>query len=94
MIADMKWRMKMQVSAGDRSLEVEVRSRDTLEKLYELFDELGFTHAYSEERAEVEVSLHGHWLLFYLDRRVLQDEATLDEAFEDAERIAETYWRQ
>ena len=94
MIADMKWRMKMQVSAGDRSLEVEVRSRDTLEKLYELFDELGFTHVYSEERAEVEVSLHGPWLLFYLDRRVLQDEATLDQAFEDAERIAETYWRQ
>jgi hypothetical protein len=84
----------MQVSAGDRSLEVEVRSRDTLEKLYELFDELGFTHTYSEERAEVEVSLHGHWLLFYLDRRVLQDEATLDLAFEDAERIAENYWRQ
>jgi hypothetical protein len=84
----------MQVSTGDRSLEVEVRSRDTLEKLYELFDELGFTHTYSEERAEVEVSLHGHWLLFYLDRRVLHDEATLDQAFEDAERIAETYWRQ
>lgn len=78
----------------DKSLEVEIKSRDTLEKLYELFDELGFSHKYSEERAEVEVSLHGHWLLFYLDRRVLQDEATLDEAFEDAERIAETYWRQ
>lgn len=82
------------LSAGDRSLEVQVASRDTLVRLYELFDELGFTHVYSEERAEVEVSLHGTWLLFYLDRRVMEDERALDLAFEDAERIADTYWRQ
>ena len=82
------------VSAGDRSLEVQIASRDTLVRLYELFDELGLTHRYSEERAEVEVSIHGVWLLFYLDRRVMEDERALDEAFEDAERVAETYWRQ
>jgi hypothetical protein len=78
----------------DRSLEVEVRSTDTLRKLYETCDELGILRRYSEELAEVEVCIHDKWFLFYVDKRILDEERALDEAFEDAERVAERYWRQ
>jgi hypothetical protein len=81
-------------SAGDRSLEVEVNSSDIVRKLYELFDEMGLTHRFSEESGEVEVAIHGVWLLFYVNKRVLEDERKLDEAFDDAQRLAENYWRQ
>ena len=81
-------------SPGDRSLEIKIDSSDTLYKLYQAFDDIGFAHRYSRELGELEVSIHGDWLLFYVDRRVMDDELALDAAFEDAERIAETYWRE
>jgi hypothetical protein len=30
----------------------------------------------------------------YVDRRVIEEEAMMDEAFEDAQRIAEGYWNE
>ncbi len=82
------------ISAGDRSLEIQIESSATLEKLYGFFDEAGIAHRYSMDEGELEVSIHGEWLLFYVDRRVLADEQQLDQAFEDAQRIAEGYWKQ
>ena len=81
-------------SPGDRSLEVEVQSLDTVRKLYELFDEMGLTHRFSEESGEVEVAIHGVWLLFYANKRVMEEQELLEEAFDDALRIAEANWRQ
>ena len=81
-------------SPGDRSLEVEVGSLDTVRKLYELFDEMGLTHKFSEENGEVEVAIHGVWLLFYANKRVMEEDALLNQAFEDAQMIAEGHWRQ
>ena len=81
-------------SPGDRSLEVEVQSLDTVRKLYELFDEMGLTHKFSEENGEVEVAIHGVWLLFYANKRVMEEDALLNQAFEDAQMIAEGHWRQ
>ena len=81
-------------SPGDSSLEVEVQSLDTVRKLYELFDEMGLTHRFSEESGEVEVAIHGVWLLFYANKRVMEEDALLNQAFEDAQMIAEGHWRQ
>ena len=81
-------------SPGDRSLEVEVGSLDTVRKLYELFDEMGLTHKFSEENGELEVCIHGVWLLFYISKRVMEEDALLNQAFEDAQMIAEGHWRQ
>ena len=81
-------------SPGDRSLEVEVQSLDTVRKLYELFDEMGLTHRFSEESGEVEVAMHGVWLLFYANKRVMEEDALLNQAFEDAQMIAEGHWRE
>ena len=81
-------------SPGDRSLEVEVQSLDTVRKLYDLFDEMGLTHRFSEESGEVEVAIHGVWLLFYANKRVMEEDALLNQAFEDAQMIAEGHWRE
>ena len=78
----------------DKSIEIMVSSSDIVRKLYSLFDEVGYTHRFSEEHGEVEVLMDKKWLLFYVDKRVLDAERADDEAFEDAERIEETYWRQ
>lgn len=78
----------------DKSLEVEVSSTDALRKLYETCDELGILRRYSEELAEVEVCIHDKWFLFYVDKRILEEERADQEAFDDAQQIAEMYWRQ
>lgn len=75
-------------------MEVKIESSATLEKLYGFFDEAGCKHEYSMDNGELHVSIHDEWLLFYVDKRTLRDEQELDEAFEDAQRIAEGYWNQ
>lgn len=78
----------------DKSLEIAVKSSQALREMYETCDELGILRRYSEGLGEVEVCIHNKWFLFYVDKRVLDDERALDEAFEDAERVADSYWRQ
>jgi hypothetical protein len=78
----------------DKSVEVSVQSTELLERLYQDFDDLGMVKQYSEDRAELEVRISDMWVLFYVDRRYLDDERNIAEAYEDANRIAETYWRQ
>lgn len=78
----------------DKSLEIEVKSVDVLRDMFDLFEELGLMHRYSRDMGELEVRIHDKWLLFYVSKRVLDDERALDEAFEDAERVADSYWRQ
>ena len=46
------------------------------------------------EREEEEVAIHGVWLLFYANKRVMEEDALLNQAFEDAQMIAEGHWRQ
>lgn len=78
----------------DNGKEVMVQSRDLLERLYRDFDDLGMVRQYSEDRAELEIKISDMWVLFYVDRRVLDEQAEQDNAYEDAMRIAEEYWRQ
>ena len=82
------------ISAGDRSLEVQIESSITLEKLYGFLDEAGVAHRYSMDMGELEASIHGQWLLFYVNKRVLAEEQEQDQAFADAQDIAEGYWQQ
>jgi hypothetical protein len=77
----------------DKVLEVQVKSTDTLRKLYETCDELGILRRYSEELAEVEVCIHDKWVLFYVDRATLQQDQQDAYWQDDAERVAEGYWK-
>ena len=81
-------------SSLEKMKTIEVPDSDVLRKLFEAFDELGFTHRFSEELGEFDVKMSGEWLTFYVDQRVLDDERVEREAFEDARRVAEYYWRQ
>lgn len=78
----------------DKSLEIQVKSSDALRKMYETCDELGILRRYSEELGEVEACIHEKWFLFYVDKSVLEDERSLDEVFEDMERLVDSYWRE
>jgi hypothetical protein len=34
------------------------------------------------------------WFLFYVNKRALEEENQQDEAFEDAQRVAEGHWKE
>ena len=67
----------------------------TLEKLYDLFDELGCSHEYSLEKGELIITIGE---TFELEFTASQDElGQIEEEkywADDAERVAEGYWRQ
>tara|TARA_R110000822_G_scaffold839_8_gene3705 strand:+ start:417 stop:668 length:252 start_codon:yes stop_codon:yes gene_type:complete len=81
-------------SPGDRSIEVEVTSSVKLYELFLLFEEMGLTHRFDSELGELEIAIHGEWLLFFVGKRALSEERVEDQAFEDAQRLAEGYWKE
>ncbi len=74
--------------------EIKIESMFLLEGLYDAFSNEGVTHDYSLEDGELSVLLGERWLMFYVDKRVMDDMAKDNEAFEDAQRIAEGQWNQ
>jgi len=68
---------------------VEVKSSEKLRAFFEMIDETDFHHDYQPNIGELHVCFGGRWQLFYVDKRVLHDEAHDDEAFYDARRLAE-----
>ena len=68
---------------------------DTLDKLYHLFDELACSHEYSRENGELIITVGK---TFELELTASQDELRQieEEKYwnDDAERVAEGYWRQ
>lgn len=75
-------------------MEIEVKSSEVLRRLFMALDDLGFAHRYSEDLGEFDIKIGDKWFTFYVDKRVLDEERAHDEAFEDAARVAEYYWRQ
>lgn len=78
----------------DETLECEVDSSEQLARLYSLFDNLGLAKRYSEEMGELEIAVHGEWAMFFVSERQLRDEAEYRRWADDADRVAEGYWRQ
>jgi hypothetical protein len=77
-----------------KPVEVSVQSQDLLRKLYEVFDELGMVRQFSERYAELEIKINATWVLFYVDRAVLEQDGRDVHWQDDAERVAEGYWRE
>lgn len=75
-------------------INIEVPSSDSLRKLFEAFDDLGFAHRFTEELGEFDVNMGGEWFMFYVNRDVLKDEQEDQRWAADAEAVAEYYWRQ
>jgi len=78
----------------NKHVEIKVDSVEIVERIFETIDELGLSHDYSLTRGELNVKFGERWVLFYVDKRIMEDEALLKEAFEDAQRIAEGYWNE
>jgi len=74
--------------------EIKIQSNVLLADLFGVFEDAGVTHDYSYESGELSVLLGERWVMFYVDKRVMEDMAKDNEAFEDAQRIAEGQWNQ
>jgi hypothetical protein len=89
-----KAREKKMTSPGDRSHEAQVASSAKLAEMYDTFEEMGVSHRYDSGTGELEVCIFGVWFLFYVNKRALEEENQQDEAFEDAQRVAEGHWKE
>lgn len=67
---------------------------DKLEKLYYLLDDIGCNLEYSAAAGELSVYAGGIGLTFEADSKLIDER--LQDAYwaEDAERVADGYWRQ
>jgi hypothetical protein len=67
---------------------------EKLQALYELLDDIGVNHEYSRANGELAIYAGDIGILFEADRKLMEE--AIEEAYwqEDAERIAEGYWRQ
>lgn len=67
---------------------------DKLQKLFELIDDIGVSHEYSRANGELAIYAGDIGITFEADRK-LMDEALQDAYWQDdAERVAEGYWRE
>ena len=76
------------------SNSVKVQSTEVLRRLYDAFEDLGMVHRYSEELGEFDINSGGNWMTFYVDPKVLKEEEEDRRWAEDADAVADYYWRQ
>ena len=68
---------------------------DSLEKLYYIFDDLGCSVEYSRDMGELIIRVGGKFELELLaNQKVMSMMATDKYWADDADRVAEGYWRQ
>ena len=68
---------------------------DSLEKLYHIFDELACSHEYSREHGELHITVGETFVLsLYADPVEMRENADNEYWANDAEGVAEGYWRQ
>jgi hypothetical protein len=68
---------------------------DSLEKLYHIFDELACSHEYSREHGELHITVGDSFMLsFHADPVEMREIADNEYWANDAEGVAEGYWRQ
>jgi hypothetical protein len=67
---------------------------DKLQKLYELLDDIGVNHEYSRANGELAIYAGDIGIMFEADRKLIAE--ALEDAYwqDDAERVAEGYWRE
>lgn len=73
---------------------IKVQSSDVLTRLYEVFDELGMVHRFSEELGEFEVKSGDTWFSFFVDPDVLREEREEQDWLESSYREAEMFWNE
>ena len=67
---------------------------DKLQKLYELLDDIGATLDYSEASGRLSVYAKDIGITFEADEAIMKDRYVDAYWADDAERVAEGYWRE
>ncbi len=67
---------------------------DKLQKLYELLDDIGANLDYSEARGQLSVYAKDIGIVFEADEAIMKDRYADAYWADDAERVAEGYWRE
>lgn len=74
--------------------EVTMVDLDKLYKLYQIIDDIGVRHEWSEEYGELSIKAEDVWITFTADPKMLEDRQLDESAYADAQRVADMYWRQ
>lgn len=67
---------------------------DKLQKLYELLDDIGANLDYSEARGQLSVYAKDIGIVFEADETIMKERYADAYWADDAERVAEGYWRE
>lgn len=67
---------------------------DKLYKLYEIIDDIGVHHEWSAEYGELSIKVEDVWITFSANIDMLADRSEDMNAYADAQRIADMYWRE
>jgi len=74
--------------------EVTMVDPDKLYKLYEIIDDIGVHHDWSADNGELSIKAEGVWITFTADPRIMKEIEDDNNAYADAQRVADMYWRQ
>lgn len=67
---------------------------DKLYKLFDAIDDIGMLHEYSREDGELSIYADGVAIMFQADPQLMEEAGKERFWREDAERIAEGFWRE
>lgn len=67
---------------------------DKLYKLFEIIEDIGVHHEWSADHGELSIRAGEVWITFTADPDVIADMHNDNNAYADAQRVAEMYWRQ
>jgi hypothetical protein len=70
--------------------EVTMVDPDKLYKLFQIIDDIGVYHEWSEEYGELSIKAEDVWITF----TTAPGDKADDNAYADAQRVADMYWRQ
>jgi hypothetical protein len=65
-----------------------------LYKLFEILDDIGVHHEWSEDNGELHIRAGDVWISFLADEQVMADMQADKFAYADAQRVADMYWRE
>ena len=74
--------------------EVTMVDPDKLYELYKVIDDIGVHHEWNADYGELNIRAGDVWIMFSADHDVMADIANDNNAYADAQRVADMYWRE
>jgi hypothetical protein len=64
---------------------------DKLYKLFQILDDIGVYHEWSMDNGELHIRAGDVWISFLADQQIIRND---EDAYADAQRVADMYWRE